>query len=63
MKLEVNNLNKRRLFCVHIVMNLETMRTQHAGPKVSYAGKYVCSQDPGLLFSGRIKCVRCDVFS
>ena len=25
----------------YIVTNLETMRTQHSGPKVSYAGKYV----------------------
>jgi len=37
---------------INIVTNLETMRTQHSGPKVSYAGKYVCSPDPSFCLVG-----------
>ena len=48
---------------IHIVTDLETISIQHTDvPKVSYVGKYVCSQIPFLLSSGRIKGVRCDFF-
>ena len=46
-----------------IVTDLETICIQHTDvPKVSYVIKYVCSQIPFLLFSGRIKGMRCDLF-
>ena len=49
---------------IHIVTVLETICIQHADvPKVSYVVKYVCSQIPFILSSGRIKGVRCDFFS
>ena len=47
----------------NIVTDLETICIQHTDvPKVSYVVKYVCSQIPFLLSSGRIKGVRCDFF-
>ena len=39
------------------------MHTQHSGPKVSYAGKYVRDRSLSFLSSGRLENVRCDVFS
>ena len=45
------------------VTDLETICIQHTDvPKVSYVVKYVCSQIPFLLSSGRIKGMRCDFF-